>query len=622
MIRLLFIALSALLTAAVSAAPAHAEQRLALLIGNQSYAAKVGPLKNPHTDVALIEAALKRLGFQVTVLKDADYRAMDVGLKRYAADLRRAGPGALGFFYYSGHGAANADTQVNYLMPVDVTNAEDESVWYQSLRQNQITDLLSKEAKDATQFVVFDACRNELHLSGGAAKAVGADKGFVPVGDTAGLLIAYATAPGRTASDAGEGGGAYAKALAEELVRPGVEAVTMFRAVQIRVKLAIGQDPWLSFPSLAPVYLAGREAAPAEVPKTQAQAPMSEAAQAWDRIKDSRGIVVLEAFRKQYGAANPLYDTLAAERIEELRQKVAINVPILAECDGLVVSVAMGKNPCIKPGSGEVFRDCPDCPEMVVVPAGSFIMGSPGVEPERSGVEGPQHRVTITKPFAVGRFAVKRDEFEIFVKDSGYNADNGCYIWSGGQWKRDIEKSWRSPGLAPTGSHPAICVSWSDAEAYAAWISTKTGKEYRLLSEAEREYVTRARNSAAFWWGTSITPDQANYAGDAEPYKGGGSKGVYRQQTVPVEFFKPNDWGLYQVHGNVWEWVEDCWDDSYENAPSDGTARTKAQCKWGVLRGGSWRDPPRTLRAASRTPGSPGLHSDNFGFRIARTLQP
>ena len=275
-------------------AKAAAEQpaRLALLIGNQTYASAVGPLKNPKQDVALVATSLKALGFKVTVLNDADYRAMDVALKRYVAELRRAGAGALGFFYYSGHGAANADTQTNYLIPVDVTSAEDETVWYQSFQQNQIIDLLSKQAANATQFVVFDACRNELRLSNNAAKAIGADKGFVPIADTAGLLIAYATAPNRTASDAGEGGGPYAKTLAEELLKPGVEAVTMFRNVQIRVKQAIGQDPWLSFPSLAPVYLAGRDVKPDPEIKSQPQLPLSEAGRAWVEIKDLKDIAV------------------------------------------------------------------------------------------------------------------------------------------------------------------------------------------------------------------------------------------------------------------------------------------------------------------------------------------
>ena len=357
-------------------AAAQQPARLALLIGNQNYASAVGTLKNPRQDVALIETSLEKLGFRVTVLNDADYRAMDVALKRYAAELRRAGQGALGFFYYSGHGAANADTQTNYLIPVDVTSAEDEAVWYYSFPQNQIIDLLSKQGANATQFVVFDACRNELHLSDSAAKAIGADKGFVPVADTAGLLIAYATAPNRTASDAGEGGGPYAKALAEELLKPGVEAVTMFRNVQIRVKQAIGQDPWLSFPSLAPVYLAGRDAGSGQEIKPQPQPSLSEAARgAWSEIKDLKDVAVFEAFRKQYGAANALYDTLATQKIAELkRQQVAIapaRKPDFSEdeCDGLRVSVALSnEKPCIKPGFGESFKDCPDCPEMVIAP--------------------------------------------------------------------------------------------------------------------------------------------------------------------------------------------------------------------------------------------------------------
>src|SRR5208337_3354988 len=335
------------LLAGASAAGAE-PARLALLIGNQSYAPSVGPLRNPHQDVALIEASLQALGFKVTVLNDANYRAMDIALKRYAAELRRAGPGALGFFYYSGHGAANADTQTNYLIPVDVTSAEDETVWYQSFQQNQLIDLLSKQASNATQFVVFDACRNELHLSSSAAKAIGADKGFVPVADTAGLLIAYATAPNRTASDAGEAGGPYAKALAEELLKPGVEAVTMFRNVQIRVKQAIGQDPWLSFPSLAPVYLAGWDAGSGQEIIPQPQPSLSEAARgAWAEIKDLKDVAVFEAFRKQYGAANALYETLAAQKIVELKRRqvavVAPQKPVLSEdgCDGLRVTVAL-----------------------------------------------------------------------------------------------------------------------------------------------------------------------------------------------------------------------------------------------------------------------------------------
>jgi uncharacterized caspase-like protein len=236
---------------------ARAEARIALLIGNQNYNPKVGLLKNPHEDVALVGAALKQLGFQVTILKDADYRAMDIAVKRFITEVRSKGRDAISFFYYSGHGAANPDTQINYLIPVDVADPNDGNLWYQSFQQNDIIEKLSKLAPNATHYVVFDACRNELNLSGSPAKAIGAEKGFVPVPQTPGLLIAYATAQGKTAVDVGDSGGPYARALADEIIKPGVEAVTMFRNVQIRVKADIGQDPWLSFPALPEVYLRG-----------------------------------------------------------------------------------------------------------------------------------------------------------------------------------------------------------------------------------------------------------------------------------------------------------------------------------------------------------------------------
>jgi len=263
--------------------------RLALVIGNQDYGAKVGLLKNPRNDAALIEAALKQLGFKVTVLKDAGYKAMDSALKRYVTEVRRAGRNALSFFYYSGHGVANPETQINYLIPVDVSDADDDKVWFESFQQNTIIDLLSKQASNATHYVVFDACRNELNVAGIAAKALGTDKGFVPVGDTAGVLIAYATAPRKTASDIGDGGGPYAKVLAEELVKPGIEAVTMFRNVQLRVKQTIGQDPWLSFPSLPAVYFAGATRPPENVEMTF-----------WVSVRDSKSPTVLNTYLERY----------------------------------------------------------------------------------------------------------------------------------------------------------------------------------------------------------------------------------------------------------------------------------------------------------------------------------
>ena len=228
-------------------------------------------------------------------------------------------------------------------------------------------------------------------------------------------------------------------------------------------------------------------------------------------------------------------------------------------------------------------------------------MGSPESEPERFGSEGPQHEVTFARPFAVGKFAVT------FAQWDACTADNGC----GGYWPEDQG--------GRRGSYPVINVSWADAHAYVAWLSKKTGRNYRLLSEAEREYVTRAGTKTPFWWGEEITPCEANYRGDVDPYKGGGQKGEWRLKTMPVDSLQANPWGLFHVHGNVSEWVEDCWNSPYRGAPQDGSAWTTGPCNARVLRGGGWASSPGVLRAASRSSLS-SQRTGSIGFRVARTL--
>ena len=237
-------------------AGAHAEKRMALLIGNQSYTNEIGRLANPHNDVALIEQTLKGLGFEVAVERDAGLGALTRSINAYARRVRAAGPNAVGFFYYSGHGAADAGT--NYLIPVDVKTTETGELWDQSLRLTEITRKLKGEAGNATHFVVFDACRNNLKLRASGSRALVQSKGFVPVSQESGMLIAYATAEGELASDVGTGAGPYAKVLAEEIMRPGIEAVTMFRRVQVRVRSTIGQEPWLGFSALSDGGTRGR----------------------------------------------------------------------------------------------------------------------------------------------------------------------------------------------------------------------------------------------------------------------------------------------------------------------------------------------------------------------------
>jgi formylglycine-generating enzyme required for sulfatase activity len=198
--------------------------------------------------------------------------------------------------------------------------------------------------------------------------------------------------------------------------------------------------------------------------------------------------------------------------------------------------------------------------------------------------------------------AVTFDEWDACVADGGCNG----YKPNDEGWGR--------------GRLPVINVSWSDAKAYVAWLSRKTGKSYRLLSEAEREYIARAGTTTPFWWGSSISTHQANYNGNY--VYNNGLKGEYRQRTIPVDSFAPNPWGLYQVHGNVMEWVEDCWNDSYRGAPTDGSSWTSGNCNSHVLRGGAWDSLPQFLRSADRRWDITVRRFIIIGFRAGRALTP
>ena len=247
---------------------------------------------------------------------------------------------------------------------------------------------------------------------------------------------------------------------------------------------------------------------------------------------------------------------------------------------------------------GDRFRECDkDCPEMVVVPAGEFTMGSPPGEKGRYENEGPQHRVTIARPFAVSKFAVTFADWDACISVGGCPQEKGRAHDAG--WGR--------------GNRPVIFVSWDDAKAYVAWLSKMTGKSYRLLTEAEWEYAARAGTKTVYCWGDEIGKNNANC-------KGCGSE--WLKGTAPVGSFAPNAFGLYDMLGNVWQWVEDCYHDSYGRAPADGSAWTAGDCKTPVMRGGSWNQGPPVLRSASRSGAiSTDFVSHNLGLRIGRTLE-
>ena len=248
-------------------------------------------------------------------------------------------------------------------------------------------------------------------------------------------------------------------------------------------------------------------------------------------------------------------------------------------------------------GPGSVFRDCAACPEMVVVPAGSFMMGSPASEEFRWDYEGPRHRVTIGSPFAVGVYEVTFAEWDACVGAGGC----GGYRPGDEEWGR--------------GSRPVINVSWDDAQAYVQWLSRETGARYRLLSEAEWEYVARAGTQTARYWGESAS-GQCRYANG---YGSAPCPDGY-EYTAPVGSFQPNSFGLYDVIGNVLEWTDDCLNGSYSGAPANRSDWQSGDCSQRVFRGGSWQNGPWSLRSAFRYGLPAGLRGFILGFRVARTM--
>jgi formylglycine-generating enzyme required for sulfatase activity len=256
--------------------------------------------------------------------------------------------------------------------------------------------------------------------------------------------------------------------------------------------------------------------------------------------------------------------------------------------------------------TGNRFRDFDAAPEMIGVPAGAFLMGSP--YGEGYGSERPQHKVTIGRPFAVGISPVTRGEFVSFIDATNHRVEKGVFVWNGKEWSNDPNKSWRDPGFEQEDDHPVVCMSWHDAQAYVGWLRERSGKAYRLLSEAEWEYCCRAGTMSVYSTGGGITSEQANF--------GTNSKG-----TTPVARFPLSPWGLRDMHGNVWEWCEDNWHGDYSGGPpSDGSVWPGGDASFRVRRGGSWNAIPRDLRSAFRDEYPPDVRSYDVGFRVARTL--
>jgi formylglycine-generating enzyme required for sulfatase activity len=285
---------------------------------------------------------------------------------------------------------------------------------------------------------------------------------------------------------------------------------------------------------------------------------------------------------------------------------------------------------------GQIIRDCLDCPEMVVMPSGSFLMGSSEADAKkvldayRSHqtdihtahflTERPQHSVTIPRAFGMAKYPVTRGEFAAFVRETGYSS-SGCTLHVGHSYPRRPDAGWAQPGFSQTDRDPAVCVNWYDAQAYVAWLNKGLAGQvpqatigpYRLPSEAEWEYGARAGTQTMYWWGDSIGSGNANCDGCGTRWDG--------KQTAPVDEFRANPFGLSNMLGNVWEWTEDCWHSDYAGAPADGSAWTVGdECGIRVMRGGDFSNDPWVLLPTNRTFPEADRRYSYVGFRVAKTL--
>jgi formylglycine-generating enzyme required for sulfatase activity len=599
--------------ASLQAGPAQAEKRVALVIGNSAYRA-VSELPNPRKDARDVAAALKAAAFsEVVEHYDLSVREMRQVLSQFEDKVTGADWAVV---YYAGHGI-EVDGR-NYLVPIDAELKRATDVEDETLPLDRVLARIAAAGK--LQLVILDACRFNpftQRMAGLTARAIG-ERGLARIEPAhPNVIVAYAARDGEVALDGRAGDNSpYAGALVKHLSEPGLELQKLFRRVREDVMAKTGgkQRPY-EYGSLIGPDLFFRPAI--ADPKPQVMPQPSEAVETARICREVEGMsnfATLTVLERQH-KGRPAGECVGA-RIEELKKLAlaAPPAPSLPQAKPLPrtkpLPQVVGPLPerAAKPvtaaeeralKSGDRFKECDECPEMVVVPAGGFMMGSPPGEAGRSDSEGPQHRVTIAKAFAVGKLEVTFTEWDACV------ASGGCSHRPDDKWGR--------------GNQPVINVSWNDiTRQYLPWLSRKTGKTYRLLTEAEWEYVARAGTTTQYHFGNDER-DLCTYGNVAD--QTANCRDAY-MPTAPVGSFQRNAFGLHDVHGNVWEWVQDCWNDNHNGASSDGSARTTGECSRRVLRGGSWINGPQDLRSAVRGRDSAGDRDSSGGFRVARTLTP
>ncbi|MEO5374786.1 MAG: SUMF1/EgtB/PvdO family nonheme iron enzyme [Alphaproteobacteria bacterium] len=579
----------------ITVAQSPGERRVALVIGNATYASS--PLANPVNDARAMTKVLRSQGFEVIVRENATKAQMEDAVATFGEKL---GPGVVGLVYYSGHGMQVGGR--NFLIPVDANITSEQTVALRTLDADRVLEQMTA-AQTRVNVVILDACRNNPFER--RFRAVGG--GLAQMNAPRGTIVAYATAPGKVASDGAGSNGLYTSELLKAMSVPGMKVEEVFKQVRVAVAQASSdaQIPWEASSLTGDFYFkpGGGAGAGGTKPPVQEVSDSDEAGQIQAELAAAR----TETERLKLAAARAELERLKAEQ-ENLRQQQ--------------VAMTLGPSPGLAPSGGgssrapgTAFRDCPDCPEMVVVPPGGFSMGSNDGEDD----EKPPHWVTIARAFAVGKTEVTVGQWSSFVTATGHSSSGPCSLWtgSGSKWEVQQGASWRSPGFSQTEQDPVVCISWDDAQAYIQWLNNNVRSfvrasgsgPYRLLTESEWEYAARA-GSISKW----------SCGGDESCLDGVAWYNNKRRSTRPVAGGSANAFGLYDMHGNAAEWTGDCYGASYVGAPSDGTSRTGADgCRY-ATRGGGWVSPSSSLRSSYHNGYTPSAQRDFLGFRLARTL--
>ncbi|MBP8018890.1 MAG: SUMF1/EgtB/PvdO family nonheme iron enzyme [Hylemonella sp.] len=529
--------------------------RLALVVGNDRYQ-HVSPLRNAGADAQTMAAAFRQAGYKVSLARDRDLKSFKDDLRAFKQSIRSGDEVVL---YFSGHGLQLGGD--NYLLPVDVRADTEDQVRDDAVPLSHVLADL-RAARPEFTLAIIDACRDNPFPKTG--RSIGG-RGLTRVDSATGQMVLYAAGEGQQALDRlGNSdtvpNGLFTRVFVKEMTRPGVPVDQVLKNVRIEVNrlaktVRHEQVPALYDQVLGTYYFypPGNEPPP-PVPPVQVASVVPEP------VPAMRPAQPAQAF-----------------------------VPSVAQ----------------QPSVRQVVKDCDVCPELVVIPAGSFQMG--GAESEAEANEKPVHSVNV-KSFAIGKYEVTQGQFAAFVADSRYDAGNSCYVPADGKWGSKTGHNWQNPNFSQTDRDPVACVNWNDAQAFAQWLTQKTGQSYRLPTEAEWEYACRGGKQQQYCGSEDINAVAWYYQNSEAKTQAVGQKAA-------------NGFGLYDMSGNVWEWVQDGWYGSYQGAPNDGSERTAgANTSKRVLRGGAWSLSAKFARAAIRINPSSDLRYSNSGFRLARTI--